>query len=222
MRAVILAAGKGERLRPLTDQTPKPLLEVRGKPLIVHHLERLRDAGFTQIHINTSWLADKIQSTLGDGTQFGVHIRYSYEGPEPLETGGGLFRMLPAVGRDPFLVVNGDVYTDFPFETLKRRLKMDFLGHLVMVPNPVRHPKGDFHLSPAGHLRMEGEPKLTYSGIGVYKAEFFIDCAPGRYPLLPLLEAAMRLEALSGERYSGLWMDMGTHEQFEKLNGAPA
>lgn len=220
MKAVILAAGKGERLRPLTDRLPKPLIAVRGKPLIVHHLERLRDAGFAQVHINTSWLADQIHAELGDGGRYGVHIHYSYEGPEPLETGGGLFRMLPALGRDPFVVVNGDVFTDFAFETLKHKLKTDFLAHLVMVPNPAHHPKGDFHLSPAGHLRIEGEPKLTYSGIGVYKAEFFQDCRAGKFPLLPLLREAMRLEALSGERHNGLWSDVGSVERLAQLNGA--
>lgn len=218
MKAVILAAGKGERLRPLTETTPKPLIEVRGKPLIVHHLERLRDAGFTQLHINTSWLAEKIQTMLGDGNRYGVHTHYSYEGPEPLEAGGGLFRMLPALGREPFLVVNGDVFTDFPFETLKHRLKPDFLAHLVMVPNPEHHPKGDFHLSPAGHLRLEGNPKLTYSGIGVYKSELFKDCRAGKFPLLPLLKRAMAEEALSGEHYEGLWSDVGTSESLAKLN----
>jgi len=218
MKAVILAAGRGERLRPLTETTPKPLIEVRGKPLIVHHLERLRDAGYTQIHINTSWLAEKVQTTLGDGSRYGVHIHYSYEGAEPLETGGGLFRMLPTLGREPFLVVNGDVFTDLPFETLKHRLKPDFLAHLVMVPNPSHHPGGDFHLSPAGHLRLEGDPKLTYSGIGVYRADLFKDCRAGKFPLLPLFKEAMRMEALSGEAYAGLWSDVGTPESLEDLN----
>ena len=220
MKAVVLAAGKGERLRPLTDTIPKPLIEVRGKPLIVHHLERLRDAGFTQLHINTSWLAESIQTALGDGSRYGVHIHFSYEGPEPLETGGGLFRMLPALGREPFLVVNGDVFTDFPFETLKHKLKPDFLAHLVMVANPAHHPKGDFHLSPAGHLRPTGEPKLTYSGIGVYKAEFFQDCRAGKFPLLPLLKQAMAAEALSGEQYLGMWNDIGTPAALAGLESA--
>ncbi len=209
MKAMILAAGRGERLRPLTDKTPKPLLEVQGKPLIVHHLERLRDAGITHIVINTSWLAEQIQSALGDGTAHGVSIQYSYEGPEPLETGGGIFKALPLLGREPFLVVNGDILTDFPFETLKHRLKADFLAHLVMVPNPQHHPQGDFHLSPVGHLRLEGEPKLTYSGIGVYKAGFFKECRAGKFALLPLFQDAMRQEALSGERYPGAWSDVG-------------
>ena len=220
MKAVVLAAGKGERLRPLTDTIPKPLIEVRGKSLIVHHLERLRDAGFTQLHVNTSWLAESIQTALGDGSRYGVHIHFSYEGPEPLETGGGLFRMLPALGREPFLVVNGDVFTDFPFETLKHKLKPDFLAHLVMVANPAHHPKGDFHLSPAGHLRPTGEPKLTYSGIGVYKAEFFQDCRAGKFPLLPLLKQAMAAEALSGEQYLGMWNDIGTPAALAGLESA--
>jgi MurNAc alpha-1-phosphate uridylyltransferase len=202
----------------LTDATPKPLVEVRGKPLIVHHLERLRDAGFTQLHINTSWLAEKIQTALGDGSRYGVHIHYSYEGPEPLETGGGLFRMLPALGREPFLVVNGDVFTDLPFETLKHRLKPDFLAHLVMVPNPTHHPQGDFHLSPAGHLRPEGEPKLTYSGIGVFRADLFKGCDAGKFPLLPLLKQAMAQEALSGEHYAGIWSDVGIQASLDRLN----
>lgn len=218
MKAVVLAAGRGVRLKPLTDTTPKPLIEVRGKPLIVHHLEQLRDAGFTQIHINTSWLADKIQAALGDGSGYGVHIHFSYEGPEPLETGGGLFKMLPAIGRDPFLVVNGDVFTGFPFETLKHKLKPDFLAHLVMVANPAHHPQGDFHLSPVGHLRPAGEPKLTYSGIGVYRADLFKGCDAGKFPLLPLLKQAMAQEALSGEAYEGSWSDVGTPESLAKLN----
>lgn len=218
MKTVVLAAGKGERLRPLTETTPKPLIEVRGKPLIVHHLERLRDAGFTQLHINTSWLAEKLQTALGDGSRYGVHIHYSYEGPEPLETGGGLFHMLPALGREPFLVVNGDVFTDFPFETLKHSLKPEFLAHLVMVPNPVHHPEGDFHLSPAGHLRLGGEPKLTYSGIGVYRADLFKGCDAGKFPLLPLLKQAMAQEALSGVHYAGSWSDVGTPKSLAKLD----
>ena len=217
MKAMILAAGRGERLRPLTDTTPKPMLEVKGKPLIVHHLERLRDAGFTQIYINTSWLAEKLHEPLGDGSRYGVHIHYSYEGREPLQTGGGIFKALPQLGREPFLVVNGDIYTDFRFETLKHRLKPDFLAHLVMVPNPAHHPKGDFHLSPAGHLRTEGNPKLTYGGIGVYKTDFFKDCRAGKFPLLPLFKEAMRIEALSGEVYKGVWSDVGTADSLNSL-----
>lgn len=210
MKAIILAAGRGERLRPLTDSMPKPLLHVRGKPLIVHHLERLRDAGITQVVVNTSWLAEKIHAALGDGSRWGVHVNFSYEGPEPLETGGGILKAMPLLGREPFLVVNGDIFTDFPFENLKHRLKHDDLAHLVMVSNPVHHSKGDFHLSATGRLRIAGEAKLTYGGIGVYRPEFFHDCRAGKFPLLPWLESAMQAERLSGELYLGFWQDVGT------------
>jgi N-acetyl-alpha-D-muramate 1-phosphate uridylyltransferase len=210
MKAIILAAGRGVRLRPLTDTLPKPLLPVRGKALIVHHLERLRDAGITQLVVNTSWLADKIHAALGDGSRWGVHVNFSYEGPEPLETGGGILKAMPLLGRDPFLVVNGDVFTEFPFENLKHRLKHDDLAHLVMVPNPGHHLAGDFHLSPGGRLRLQGEPKCTYGGIGVYRPEFFQDCHAGRFPLLPWLQSAMQTERLSGELYTGFWKDVGS------------
>lgn len=217
MKAMILAAGRGERLRPLTDSVPKPLLEVRGKPLIRWHIERLRDAGFTRLIVNTSWLAEQLQAYLGDGATFGVHIGFSHESPEPLETGGGIFKALPLLGHEPFLVVNGDIFTEFPFEALKHRLKRDALAHLVMVPNPSQHPGGDFHLSPLGHLHAVGKPRLTYSGIGVYRPEFFRDCPGGKFPLLPWLKSAMELEALSGEQYTGLWADAGTPESLRAL-----
>ncbi|HET7649764.1 MAG TPA: nucleotidyltransferase family protein [Gammaproteobacteria bacterium] len=214
---MILAAGRGERLRPLTDITPKPLLEVRGKPLLQWHIERLRDAGFTRLVVNTSWLAEQIQNWGGDGSRFGVSIRYSYEGPEPLETGGGIYRALPLLGKQPFLVVNGDIFTDFPFENLKHALKPDDLAHLVMVPNPAHHPEGDFYLSPIGHLRTHGAPRLTYSGIGIYRPEFFRDCRKTRFPLLPWLKNAMQIEALSGEEYRGEWCDVGRPENLDAL-----
>lgn len=217
MKAMILAAGRGERLRPLTDVTPKPLIEVHGKPLIQWHIERLRDAGFTRLVINTSWLAGKIQEFVGDGKQFGVSVQFSYEGPTPLETGGGISRALSLLGKAPFLVVNGDIFTDFPFENLKHRLKHDDLAHLVMVANPPHHPQGDFHLSPVGRLRSRGTPKLTFSGIGVYAADFFRDCRAERFPLLPWLKNAMQMEALSGEEYRGIWRDVGTLESLTEL-----
>lgn len=218
MKVMVLAAGRGERLRPLTDKTPKPLLEVKGKPLIVHHLERLRDAGYTHIVINTSWLAEQIHDSLGDGKRWGVSLQYSHEGPEPLETGGGIFKSLPLLGRQPFLVVNGDIYTDYPFENLKHALKPDDLAHLVMVPNPKHHPKGDFHLSAMGRLRLEGGPLLTYSGIGIYRPELFKDCRAGKFPLLPLLQNAMFTEGLGGERYNGRWSDVGTLDSLKAAN----
>lgn len=217
MKAMILAAGRGERLRPLTDTTPKPLLEVRGKPLLQWHIERLRDAGFTRLVINTSWLAEKIHAWVGDGSQFGVHVQVSHEGPTPLETGGGILKAMPLLGKEPFLVVNGDIYTDFPFENLKHSLKHEDFAHLVMVPNPPHHPQGDFHLSPLGRLRTRGKPKLTYSGIGVYRPDFFRDCREEKFPLLPWLKSAMQMEALSGEEYRGEWRDVGTPESLQKL-----
>lgn len=219
MKAIVLAAGKGKRLRPLTDKTPKPLLEVQGKPLIVHHLEHLRDAAITQVVINTSWLAEQIHAALGDGSRWGMHVQFSYEGPEPLETGGGILKALPLLGREPFMVVNGDVFTDFPFEGLKHKLKHDDLAHLVMVPNPAHHPKGDFHLSPTGRLRVKGESKLTYAGIGVYRPEFFQDCRAGKFPLLPWLQNAMQADRLSGERCTDMWSDVGTPETLKMLQG---
>lgn len=217
MKAMILAAGRGERLRPLTDTVPKPLIEVRGKPLIQWHIEHLRDAGFTRLVINTSWLAEKLQSWLGDGSRFGVSLQFSYEGQTPLETGGGIVKALPLLGHAPFLVVNGDIYTDFPFENLKHCLKHDDLAHLVMVPNPPHHSRGDFHLSPLGRLRSRGKPKLTYSGIGVYRPDFFRECRQEKFPLLPWLKNAMQMEALGGEEYRGEWRDVGTLESLKNL-----
>lgn len=217
MKAMILAAGRGERLRPLTDTMPKPLIEVQGKPLLQWHIERLRDAGFTRLVINTSWLAEKIQAWAGDGSRFGVSVQFSHEGPTPLETGGGIVKALPLLGKESFLLVNGDIHTDFPFENLKHHLKHDDLAHLVMVANPPHHPEGDFHLSPLGRLRSRGRPKLTYSGIGIYRPDFFRECREERFPLLPWLRNAMQMEALSGEEYRGEWRDVGTLESLEKL-----
>jgi len=212
MKVMILAAGRGERLRPLTDRTPKPLLEVQGKPLIVHHLERLQSAGFTDIVINIAWLGDKIKNYLGDGLRYGVSISYSKESAGALDTGGGIFNALPLLGSEPFLVVNGDIYTDFPFESLKSVIKQGDLAHLVMVGNPAHHPKGDFHLSSDGRLHVDGDPRLTYSGIGVHHPEFFRDCRPGRFPLLPLWRKAIQAGQVSGRTHSGAWKDIGTLE----------
>ncbi len=212
MKAMILAAGRGERLRPLTDTTPKPLLEIQGRPLIVRHLERLHAAGLTDIVINLSWLADKIKGYLGDGSRYGVRIRYSEEVDGPLETGGGILNALPLLGENPFLVINGDIYTDFPFQTLQSALKHGDLAHLVMLENPPHHPRGDFHLSADGRLHADGTPRLTYSGIGVHHPAFFKDCSPGKFPMLPWWREAMRSGRVSGQWYSGLWKDVGTIE----------
>ena len=214
---MILAAGRGERLRPLTDTTPKPLLQVKGQPLIVHHLRRLCAAGFTEAVINVSWLGDIIKDHLGDGSEHGIRIRYSDESQGALDTGGGIFRALPLLGEQPFLVVNGDIYTDFPFASLQSTLQDGDLAHLVMVRNPADHPQGDFHLSSAGRLHAAGAPCLTYSGIGVYHPQFFRHCTAGRFPLLPWLQKALRAGVVSGQLYSGLWADIGTPQRLDAL-----
>lgn len=214
MKAMILAAGRGERLRPLTLQTPKPLLMVRGRPLIAWHLASLARMGVREVVINVSWLGEQIRATLGDGAAFGLAVHYSDEGPEPLETGGGIFRALPLLGPDPFLLVNGDIFTDLDPGRLV--LEPDALAHLVLVPNPAHHPRGDFALA-AGRIQEAGEPRYTYSGVGVYRPELFAGCSDGRYPLLPLLQRAIALGRLYGEVYTGRWTDVGTPERLAAI-----
>ena len=215
MKAMILAAGRGERMRPLTDHTPKPLLPVAGKPLIVHHLEALRAAGFADLVINTGHLGERLPAALGDGRDWGVRIDYSPEPPEALETGGGIFRALPLLGSDSFLVLNGDVWTDYPFARLPATPAG--LAHLVLVNNPPHHPRGDFVLGNDGRVGESGESRVTFSGISVLRPELFADCAPGRFPLGPLLRRAMAVGAVTGERYSGIWRDIGTPERLAEL-----
>lgn len=211
---MILAAGRGERLRPITDNIPKPLVKVRGKPLIQHHIEALVSVGFTDLVINHAWHGEKIEQALGDGSQFGVSIQYSAEGTA-LETGGGIHRALPFLGQDPFLVVNGDVFTDYPFAQLVNQPSK--LVHLVLVPNPPQHPKGDFALE-GNRLIREGEQMHTYSGIGVYSPDFFKDCKPGKFSIAPMLYTAIDKEQITGEVYEGVWEDVGTIERLNKLN----
>jgi N-acetyl-alpha-D-muramate 1-phosphate uridylyltransferase len=213
-RAMLLAAGRGDRMRPLTDQLPKPLLPVRGKPLIVYHLERLARAGVHDVVINVAWLGERIRAALGDGAAFGLSIRYSEEGAQALETGGGIFQALPFLGSEPFLVVNADVFTDFDFGALS--IAPEAWAHLVLVPNPVQHPQGDFALDD-GRVVETGSTRWTYSGIGLYRAELFDGCQPGRFPLLPLLRRAITAGRLSGEIYRGGWSDVGTVERLEAL-----
>ncbi|MFI4914357.1 MAG: N-acetylmuramate alpha-1-phosphate uridylyltransferase MurU [Steroidobacterales bacterium] len=214
---MVLAAGRGERLRPLTDHTPKTLLQVRGKPLIAYHLEALARAGIHEVVINLAWLGAQIQAALGDGHAWGVRIRYSDEGSEALETGGGIFQALPLLGPQPFVIVNGDIFTDFDFECL--RLETEALAHLVLVPNPPHHPHGDFTLDGA-LVRPKGAPRFTYAGIGVFRPEFFSGCTPGRFPLLPLLQRAISAGRLYGEAYQGRWTDVGTAERLESLQAS--
>ncbi|WP_137820024.1 N-acetylmuramate alpha-1-phosphate uridylyltransferase MurU [Pseudomonas sp. 2FG] len=211
MRAMILAAGKGERMRPLTLHTPKPLVPVAGVPLIEYHLRALAAAGFREVVINHAWLGQQIEDHLGDGARFGMSIRYSAEG-EPLETGGGIFRALPLLGDAPFLVVNGDIWTDYGFATLRRPLSG--LAHLVLVDNPAHHARGDFCLAD-GRVGdgQDGAPSLTYSGIAVLDPALFADCQAGAFKLAPLLRQAMAAGQVSGERFGGRWVDVGTHER---------
>lgn len=212
MKAMILAAGKGERMRPLTLHTPKPLLSVAGKALIEYHIDALARAGCTELVINHAWLGLQIEQALGDGGQYGVRIRYSPE-PEPLETGGGIFRALPLLGDDPFVVVNGDVWTDYDFSALPRQL--DGLAHLVLVDNPGHHPQGDFVLE-RGRVLDEGQPRFTYSGMAVLSPALFAGCSAGAFKLAPLLRSAMQAGRVSGEHYAGRWLDVGTVERLQQ------
>ena len=214
MRAMILAAGRGERLRPLTDEVPKPLIPVAGKPLIEYHLEALADAGFREVVINQGHLGELLPQALGDGARWGIHIHWSDEQPEALETGGGIFKALPLLGAAPFLVINGDIHTDYPIGRL-RAGKCDH-AHLVMVPNPGHNPDGDFALEGAV-IREEGTQKLTFSGIGVYHPRLFEGCTPGKFSLVPVLRRAMRENIVTGERHRGAWSDVGTPERLADL-----
>jgi len=216
MKAMILAAGKGERLRPLTLHTPKPLVRAAGVPLIEYHVRALAAAGFRELVINHAWLGAQIEDYLGDGERFGVSIAYSAEG-EPLETGGGIFRALPLLGDEPFLVVNGDIWTDYPFAGLCRPLAG--LAHLVLVDNPAHHPAGDFRLLEDGRITdaADGLDRLTYSGIAVLAPALFAGCRPGAFKLAPLLRRAMADGRVGGERFAGRWVDVGTHERLAEV-----
>ncbi len=218
MKAMILAAGRGERMRPLTDHTPKPLLEVGGKTLIEYHLVALQQAGIKDVIINHAWLGKQIEARLGNGEQYGLRIRYSPEVPAALETAGGIVQALPQLGADPFVVVNGDIWCDYPVQQLPSRL--EGLAHLVMVANPPHNPQGDFYLARNGQLQVEGQPRLTYSGIGIYHPRLFAGLEPGIRPLAPLLKSAMAEGLVSGEYYQGRWWDIGTPERLRELDAA--
>ncbi len=215
MKAMILAAGRGERMRPLTDDLPKPLLEAGGKTLVGWHLSRLAAAGFEDVVINHAHLGIMIENALGDGAGLGIRIRYSAE-VEALETAGGIANALSLLG-DSFLVVNGDIWCDFDFASIRSSLAAEDLAHLVLVNNPTEHPAGDFRLSD-GKARQEGTPSLTFSGIGIYRAELFRNIIPGqKAKLAPILRAAMVDERVSAEHYKGRWRDIGTPERLLSL-----
>jgi MurNAc alpha-1-phosphate uridylyltransferase len=228
MKALILAAGLGERMRPLTNTTPKPLLVAGGKPLIAWHLEKLAALGVRDVVVNTSWLADQFPQRLGDGSRWGLHLHYSYEGATPLETGGGMWNALALLGDDPFIAVNGDIWTDYDFARLPQASGGD--AHLVLVDNPPQHPLGDFALQDDGHVASDGPARLTFAGIGLYRRALFddwrdiignvpgVDETPPRFKLAPLLRAAMARGAVSGEHHRGRWTDVGTPARLARLD----
>lgn len=225
MKAMILAAGRGVRMRPLTDSTPKALLAAGGKPLIVWQLEKLARAGFREAVINHAHLGHLIEAALGDGARFGLSIRYSPE-PEALETAGGIALALPVLGAEPFLVINADIHSDYDFAALAQLDLQDRLAHLVLVDNPPQHPRGDFALE-AGRVRASGTRLLTFSGIGVYAPRLFGSIpANAKVALAPILRKAMAAQRVSGEHYRGRWQDIGTAERLEaldaELRGGPA
>jgi MurNAc alpha-1-phosphate uridylyltransferase len=214
MRAMILAAGRGERLRPLTDRIPKSLVEVRGESLLERHLENVRSAGIKTVVINLGWLGEQIVERVGSGKRYGLDVIYSQEGDNILETGGGIHKALPHLGNDPFLVVNADIYTDMPVPNVQ--LEERYLGHLVMVSTPDYRNRGDFDIED-GLIRNGENAAHTFSGVAVYRPEFFADCEAGRFPLAPMLRDAADRGQLSGTLYDGLWADVGTPERLAAL-----
>ncbi|MDE2157026.1 MAG: nucleotidyltransferase family protein [Xanthomonadaceae bacterium] len=233
--ALIFAAGRGERLRPLTDHTPKPLLPVGGKPLIAWHLEKLAAIGVHDVVINTSHLAGQFPDTLGDGSRWGLRIRYAYEGATALETGGGMLNALPLLGSAPFIALSGDIWTDADFASLPA--EPPGLAHLMMVDNPEHHPHGDFALDAQGLLHDTGEPRLTFSGLGIYRRQFLdgwqeaiggtgdAGPTPPRFKLVSLLRAAIAAGTVTGFHHHGVWTDVGTPGRMQAIRapmpGAP-
>lgn len=215
MKAMILAAGLGTRMRPLTDHCPKPLLPVAGKPLIVHHIERLASAGFTEVVINVSYRAEQIIAALGDGSDLGVSIAWSRE-ETPLETGGGILNALPLLGEAPFLLINGDVWCDLDPACLPPLV--DDLALLVLVDNPDHHPRGDFHLDARGRVLERGHPRLTFAGISIIDPALLAGQPPGAFPLAPLLCRAMAAGLVGGHYHDGVWVDVGTPERLDALD----
>lgn len=220
MKAMVLAAGRGERLRPHTDRRPKPLLPVAGRPLIEYHLAALAAAGFRDLVINQGHLGEQLPVALGDGSRWGLRIQYSWEGYPALETGGGIYRALRWLGPGPFAVINGDVWTDYPLDRLPG--DPDGLAHLVLVDNPPHHPGGDFYLAQGqvgdGQAGDGSGERLTFAGIGVYRPALFDGCSDGAFALAPLLRGAIAAGRVSGEHYPGDWVDVGTAERWRALD----
>jgi MurNAc alpha-1-phosphate uridylyltransferase len=215
VRAIVLAAGRGERMRPLTDDRPKPLLEAGGLALIDWHLHALAGRGVREVVVNLAWQAERLREHVGSGERYGLAVTFSDEGAEALETGGGIHRALRWLGPGPFLVVNGDVWTDYPLGRLA--LPEGSWAHLVLADNPPHHPRGDFALE-SGRLT-RGEPRLTYAGLGAYDPALFAACTPGKFPLAPLLDAAIAAGRATGEHHRGAWFDVGTPARLAELDG---
>jgi N-acetyl-alpha-D-muramate 1-phosphate uridylyltransferase len=218
MKAMILAAGRGERMRPLTDSLPKPLLSAGGKPLIVHHIEKLRAAGVSQLVINHAWLGQKLVDYLGNGDQFGIEISWSAEGESGLETAGGIRQALPLLGNEPFLVINGDIWLDADYRNFSSQILADHdLAHLWLVNNPPQHPFGDFALN---NDRVEDRPQFTFSGVGLYRPQSFLSLELGVRKLAPLLRQWMAKHQVAGSHLNADWRDIGTPERLLQLDQA--
>lgn len=217
MKAMILAAGRGQRMRPLSDITPKPMLEVGGQTLIGRHLGRLAQAGVTEVIINTAWLAEQIEEFVGDGRYWGLRALFSHEPEGALETGGGVLNAMPLLGNEPFWLINGDIWTDFPFSRLPQQ--MECKAHLVLVDNPGHNRAGDFALS-QGQIHTAGEPMLTFAGIAAVRPSLWSGYRSGNFPLAPLLRQAAKLGQVSGDHWRGMWHDIGTPERLQAARQA--
>lgn len=220
MKAMLLAAGKGKRMLPLTQSTPKPLLQAGGKPLIAYHLEKLARAGIREVIINHAYLGQQLEQALADGSDYGIRIHWSPEGEEPLETAGGIIHALPRLGKEPFILISADIWTDYDFANLPDELPGDSLAHLVMVPNAPHHPRGDFVLD-GWQLQLAAEASAqtcTYSGIGVFHPQMFVGLEAGFRALRPLLESAITAQRISAELHSGDWFDIGSPERLQELD----
>lgn len=215
MIAMILAAGRGERLRPLTESVPKALAEVRGQSLLERHLQAMQDASIETVVINLGWLGEQIAERVASGADYGLNVIYSPEDDGILETGGGIHRALPMLGNEPFLVVNADIFTDMPMPIAD--FDEQTLGKLILVPTPAHKAHGDFGIVD-GRLRNGEQPQLTFSGVAIYRPEFFSNCEAGRFSVAPMLRAAASANQLAASEYSGTWVDVGTIERLEALN----
>ncbi len=216
MKAMILAAGRGSRMRPLTDELPKPLVPIAGKPLVAHQLLKLAACGVTEIVMNLSYRAEQIKQALGDGQCYGVHLNYSFE-PTVLETGGGICQALPLLGPEPFIVLSADIWTDYPLERLVKKNLGSAQAHLVLVDNPNFHHYGDFHLAGDGFLAVNPQPKLTFANLGLYHPQLFENYRVETFPLSKVLYSGIEQQKISGEHYVGPWFNVGTVNELQRI-----